>query len=336
MGCDDARLDPRCGVLGVCVVGGAVLGGLVLAGLVLVAVGVAGLYWWRDEEQLRLRRAHRWAKAVDLALPPELVDPLAARLRRRTVVGLLIFAVMVVPALGLRSRLIASEFLHGTTNSAAVLQGPSLSLVVMAPMLVASAAAGLWELSRQRRADALSGNRPVHIGLHDVVPGWALWSARVLTLAPPVVGAGLVLQLRRQGLAGSFSPAMFAALLVVAVVSLRAVERRQLAVLNGRQAPGSAQALAFDDAFRVQTVLDLVTALPVLVYLAGSAMLQSVLSDAAVRNQGAAVNARDLWMAPGLLVFLLGVALTLPHVRRYYRGRSAPPMLPPTSETTPC
>jgi hypothetical protein len=322
--------------VGVCVVNGGVLGGLVLVGLVLVALGVSGLYWRRDDQRLRLRRAHRWAKAVDLSLPPELVDPLAARLRRRTGAVLLLTTVMVVLALGLKGRLLVPELLYGTTSAVSVLQGPSLALVLMAPALLASAAAGLWELSRQRRADALSGNRPVHIGLRDVVPAWVLWSARVLTLAPPVIAAGLVWDLHRQGLAGSISPVMFGALLVFALMWLRGAESRQLAVLNGRQAPGSAQALAFDDAFRVQTVLDLVVLLPVLVFLAASALLQPVLSDAAHRNQVAALRARDLWLAPSLLVFVLGIVLTLPRVRRYYRGRSAPPLLPPTSETTPC
>ena len=319
-----------------CVVNGGVLGGLVLVGLVLVALGVSGLYWRRDDQRLRSRRAHRWAKAVDLSLPLELVDPLAARLRRRTGAVLLLSTVMVVLVLGLKGRLLVPELLYGTTSAVSVLQGPSLALVLMTPALLANVAAGLWELSRQRRADALSGNRPDHIGLRDVVPAWVLWSARVLTLAPPVIAAGLVLDLRRQGLAGSISTAMFGALLLFALLWLRGAESRQLAVLNGRQAPGSAQALAFDDAFRVHTVLDLVTVLPVLVYLAASALLQPVLSAAAHRNQGAALRARDLWTAPGLLVFSLGIALTLPHVRRYYRGRSAPPLLPPTSETTPC
>nr|WP_134001492.1 hypothetical protein [Streptomyces sp. 846.5] len=315
---------------------GGVLGGLVLVGLVLVALGMSGLYWRRDDQRLRLRRAHRWAKAVDLSLPPELVDPLAARLRRRTGAVLLFSTVMVVLALGLKGRLLVPELLYGTTSPVSLLQGPLLALVLMAPALLASAAAGLWELSRQRRADALSGNRPVQIGLRDVVPSWVMWSARVLTLAPPVIAAGLVWDLHQKGLAGSISPVMFGALLVFALMWLRAAENRQLAVLNGRQAPGSAQALAFDDAFRVQTVLDLVAVLPVLIFLGASALLQPVLSDAAHRNQGAALRARDLWLAPGLLVFVLGIVLTLPHVRRYYRGRSAPPLLPPTSETTPC
>ncbi|HMG61410.1 MAG TPA: hypothetical protein VK599_00535, partial [Streptosporangiaceae bacterium] len=223
-----------------------------------------------------------------------------------------------------------------STNPAMPLRGPTIALLLMAPLLVANAGTGLWELERLRRADALRGNRPVHIGLRHAVPVWTVWAVRVLALAPPALAGGLLWWFQRQGLARVFSVSMFAALLAVAMVALYGVESRQLAVLNGRQAPGSRQALAFDDAFRVRAVLDLAPLLPLLVYLAATARLHSVLSEVAAQNPRAAVGAADAWTGLGIVVFLFVIALGQPSVRRYYRGHSAPPLLPPTSETTSC
>lgn len=316
--------------------GAVLLGGLGLAGLVLLALGFAGLAWRRDGEALRLRRAVRWAKEADLALPTELVNPLAARLQRRTLAALLLSLLIAVPVAALEGGYLASGLLDPTVDPAMPLRGPTIALVLMAPLLVANVATGLWELERGRRADALRGNRPVHIGLRQAVPGWTVWAVRVLALAPPVLAGGLLWWCRRQGLAQGFGVSMFAALLAVATVALYGVESRQLAVLNGRQAPGSPQALAFDDAFRVRTVLDLAPLLPLLVYLVAAVQLQSVLSAVAARNPGAAVAAGDIWTGLGMLVFLFVIVLGQPSVRRYYRGHSAPPLLPPTSETTPC
>ena len=324
-------------VVGVGGVNGAVLlGGLGLAGVVLLVLGAAGLAWRRDGEALRLRRALRWAKEADLALPTELVTPLAARLQRRSLAGLLLSVLIGVPAAALGGGYLASGLLEPATNPVAALHGPTIALVLMTPLAVANAGSGLWELERLRRADALRGDRPVRIGLRDAVPAWTVWAVRVLALAPPVLAGGLLWWFQRQGLAQVFDVAVFAVLLVVAVVFLYGVESRQLAVLNGRQAPGSPQALAFDDAFRVRTVLDLAPVLPLLVYLGATARLHSVLSVAATRNPGAAGCAGDVWTGLGILLFFFVIALGQPGVRRYYRGRSAPPLLPPTSETTPC
>ncbi|MEY9841843.1 hypothetical protein ABH941_007123 [Streptacidiphilus sp. EB103A] len=322
--------------MGVGVNGAVLLGGLGLAGVALLILGAAGLAWRRDGEALRLRRAVRWAKEADLALPKELVNPLAARLQRRTLAALTLSVLIAVPVAALEGGYLASGLLDSAADPASPLRGPTIALVLMAPLLVANAATGLWELERARRADALRGNRPVHIGLRHAMPTWTVWAVRVLALAPPVLAGGLLWWFQRQGLAQVFSVSMFAALLAVAMVALYGVESRQLAVLNGRQAPGSPQALAFDDAFRVRTVLDLAPLLPLLVYLVASARLQSVLSVVAARNPGAAVVAGDVWTGLGMLVFFFVIVLGQPSVRRYYRGRSAPPLLPPTSETTPC
>ncbi|WP_152626941.1 hypothetical protein [Streptacidiphilus carbonis] len=312
------------------------LGGLGLAGLLLLVLGVAGLAWRRDGEELRLRRALRWAKEVDLALPVELVNPLAARLKRRALAGLLLSLLIAVPVAALEGGLLASGLGDTATDPAAPLRGPTIALVLMAPLVVANAATGLWELARLRRADALSGDRPVRIALRDAVPGWTVWAVRVLALAPPLLAGAVLWWFQQLGLAQGFGIRAFAALLAVAVVALYGVESRQLAVLNGRQAPGSSQALAFDDAFRVRTVLDLAPLLPLLVYLVATARLHSVLSAADARNPGAASDAGAVWMGLGMLVFFFVIALGQPGVRRYYRGRSAPPLLPPTSETTSC
>jgi hypothetical protein len=321
------------------VVSGAVGFGLFCVVIVLVFLAVSALFWRRDNPGVRRARALRWAKEADLALPPELVDPLAARLRRRTLDGMLLAVLIMVPAAGLLGWTLASGF--GVVEAGnAPLHGPAVVLAMLTPVVLLNVLQEARDLTRQRRAEPLTGLRPTQIGLRDAVPVWLLWSARAVTVAVPVVAALLLADLRRHGYAAGSTPLFlaFGMLLFVGLVSLRGVESRQLAALNGRQPEGGRQVQAFDDSFRVPAVLNLVPLVPNLLYLAGSLLLQSVYSQVVPQHRLAAHVFEDLWLPVGLAVFLLTVAPQQPRVRRYYRGRRhrPPAAEPPTTETASC
>ncbi|MHA6762543.1 hypothetical protein [Streptacidiphilus sp. PAMC 29251] len=315
---------------------GALVVGLIVAGVVLAGLGAGALSTLRDTPRLRRLRAVRWAKDVDLALPPELVDPLALRLRRVALTGFLLAALLETPAAGFMGWRAALEF--GNSQNDGPAHGPLVVLLLLTATSLTVSLAQLREISRQRRADSLSGLREVHIGLRDVVPAWLVWTARGITAAVPVLAAALLWHMRRQGYGQGASPYAFGALLLCGLLAQRGVENRQLVVLNGRQSAGSPQGRAFDDAFRVRTALGLVTLVPTLVYLAACALLQPAFAETAVHSHTAARDFVDLWMPLGLALVFFTMAQSLPAVRRHYRGgrRQPPAAEPPTTETAPC
>ena len=314
---------------------GAGVAGLVVAGTLLVVLGMVALVQTREGPA---RRVRRWAKETDLAVPPELAAPLAARLRGEMLTGLALAALLGAPALGLATWLIFSPFGYTAHGSLSPMHGPAIALFSVLAVDLADALARLRGIARQRRAEGLSGLREVQIALRDVVPGWVLWTSRGLTAAIPVVATGLLWNLQRQGYAPGFALYAFGPLLVLGLILQREVETRQIVILNRRQPTGIAQARAVDDAFRVRAVLSLVPLVPLLAYLAGCVLLQSVYADVAAHSRSATEVFENVWVPLGIAVFAFHLMLTTTQVRRYYRGhRHLPPAAePPTTENAPC
>ena len=318
---------------------GDVVAGLVAGGILLVVLGVAALMQRGEGTDRRLRR---WAEETDLAVPPELAAPLAARLRREALTGLALAALLAAPALGLVTWLISSQYGDSTYGSLSPEHGPTIALLPVLAMVLAEALTRLRGIARQRRAEGPAEGpsrlREVQIALRDVVPGWVLWTSRGLTAAIPVVATGLLWNLQRQGYAPGYALYTFGPLLLLGLVLQREVETRQIVVLNRRQPTGTAQARAVDDAFRVRAVLSLVPLVPLLAYLAGCVLLQSVYADVASHSRSATGVFENVWAPLGIAVFAFHLLVTTTQVRRYYRGhRHLPPAAePPTTENAPC
>ncbi|MEY9962132.1 Na+/melibiose symporter-like transporter [Streptacidiphilus sp. MAP12-16] len=189
---------------------GAAVMGLVTAGAMLVVLGWSALVWRRDSERLRLLRADRWAKEVDLALPPDLVEPLAARVRQQTLVQFALMALLGIPVFALSTW----RFFASSLPSRSLLHGPAFALLCMAVTIVMSALGQLWGLRREQRAPGERVVRPWPIALRMAIPESALWAARVLAVAPALLAVAVLWEVRRQGVAHEFSPYVFGAALL--------------------------------------------------------------------------------------------------------------------------
>lgn len=308
---------------------GAVAVGLIAGvGMVLGAV-VGWLRLRRDAPAARFRRADRWAKEADLALPPELVPPLSDRLRRRAMATAVGIAVLVAPVWGFTAWYNVSRSPYAPQSP---FTGPGLVVVVLVPMLLVGVGAQLWDVRHQQRRPGPRVARLERVRLWQVLPPWAIRLSRGAALLPPLAGAGIQLWLQHCGYAAGAEIYGYGAVLVLCVLGVDLAERQQTVVLNGPQRAGSPQELAFDDAFRIQTVLVLGALLPVLSCLASGLLLQPVF-DAVPYRSTVGADARYLWA-------LLSVGCSVGHLllarragRRYYRGRATEP---PTPETAPC
>jgi hypothetical protein len=288
------------------------MSGAVMVGLIAGAGMVLGtVFGWlrlrRDAPAARFRRADRWAREADLALPPELVAPLSDRLRRRAMATAVGMAVLVAPVWGISAWYNVSRKLYASPSP---FTGPGLVVVVLVPTLLVGVLAHLWDVGHQQRRPGPRVARLERVRLGDVLPRWAIRLTR---------------------------GAAYGAVLLLCVLGVNLVERQQTVVLNGPQRAGSPQELAFDDALRIQTALILGALLPGLSCLASSLLLQPVF-DAVPYGSTAGLDALYLWV-------LLGVGCTVGHLllarragRRYYRGSTPglPPVEPPTPETVPC
>ena len=313
---------------------GAVVVGLVAgAGMVLGTV-VGWLRLRRDAPAARFRRADRWAREADLALPPELVVPLSDRLRRRAMATAVGMAVLVAPVWGITAWYNVSRKLYASPSP---FTGPGLVVVVFVPTLLVGVLAHLWDVGHQQRRPGPRVARLERVRLGDVLPLWAIRLTRGAAVLPPLAGAGTQLWLQHCGYARGAELYGYGAVLLLCVLGVNLVERQQTVVLNGPQRAGSPQELAFDDALRIQTALILGALLPGLSCLASSLLLQSVF-DAVPYGSTAGPDALYPWV-------LLSVGCTVGHLllarragRRYYRGTTPglPPVEPPTPETVPC
>jgi hypothetical protein len=157
-----------------------------------------------------------------------------------------------------------------------------------------------------------------------VVPSWLTWAARCFAVLPPVVA---VADCARHGRTPQVL--LFALLAVAAGLATWGVEYAQLRVLNARRIPVAGPELAFDEAFRVTTVLSTVMTVPLLVTLAGAACCVTL-------------NGTGSWVLllfdgwTGLVVggaFVVNAVVNASGVQRYYRKRLPLSRVP---ETAPC
>jgi hypothetical protein len=311
---------------------GAAVRGLVTAGLVLGVLGVSALAWRRDSERLRTIRAQRWAKEAGLALPSESVGPLAARIRRETLVGFALMALFGPVTLGLMTW---RFFAPPPGSDGSLLHGPGLPLICLAVTTVVNALGQVWS---QRRGERMPEDRvwraqPVTVAM--AVPPWALWMARALSVISPLATLAVLSGVPGGGTARELSRYVCVVLFVAGALIQYGVERRRAAMLNRPQLAGSVHLLAFDDVFRVRAVLELLRLVPALSYLASAFVLQAVDSAANRAQPQLALDPLESWLLPlGIAVFLFNIVLGTPGVRRYYRrGWAAPqPTLPPPAD----
>ena len=110
--------------------GGSVVVGLVAGVGMLLGSGFGWLRLRQDIPASRFKRADRWAREVDLALFPELVEPLSDRLRRRAMATAAGAAVLVAPVWGIAAWYSTSRGVYAPQNP---FTGPGLAVVVSAP-----------------------------------------------------------------------------------------------------------------------------------------------------------------------------------------------------------
>jgi hypothetical protein len=250
----------------------------VVAGVVVGALGSvgSGVGAWRVQRaggpQGDLKRADRFAREVDLYLPQELVAPVADRLRRRLVRGLLLSALFAGPFLGyLVDSLVRLDGMpatgSGSEPQAMAFPGPAGFVLGPALGLLLSAAEGIWELFRTRRAGAPAAPT---VRLRHAVPIWVIWASRALAVLPAAVAAAASAAQGRPSLAVTF-----VGLAALSALLAWSVERLQVSLLNtGRRSADEdgrlPQEAAFDDAFRVTSALSLVVLAPCLGTVAGA------------------------------------------------------------------
>ena len=312
---------------------GAVVVGLIAGVGMFLGAGFGWLRLRRDAPAARFRRADRWAREVDLALPPELVEPLSDRLRQRATATMVGMAVLVAPVWGITAWYNVSRSVDAPQSP---FTGPGLAVWVSAPMLLVGVLAHLWEVGHQRRKPGPRVARLEQLRLRDMAPLSVIRLTRGAAVVLPLAGVGLQLWLQHEGYDRGAGFYGYGVVLLLCVLGVNLVERRQTVILNGPQRAGSPQELAFDDVFRIETALSLGALLPVLSCLASSFLLQPVF-DAVPYGSIAGVDTLYPW---GLLSLgsSAGYLLTVRRISRRYRGRTPrPPMSePPTPETAPC
>jgi hypothetical protein len=277
-----------------------------------VALGGIGLFTLlRSGERAEVKRANRFAREHDLWLPPDFARTVGARLRRREGIGQLMSAVVGAPALGwyftgMLDHVAASV----SSDQIRFFPGPMLFAVLVLPLGLVTVAVHVWDAAHAGRQAVTPTVAPVPVRLERVVPGWLTWTSRLLAVLPPVVAAAVC------ALNGRTEQALlFAALVIGAGLAAWGIERAQLRLMNPRLVPSGGPELAFDEAFRVSTLLSTVMTAPLLIALAGA--------WCCVRLTGAGLWAVLLFNGwTGLAVvaaFVVNAVVSAPGVRRYYR-----------------
>jgi hypothetical protein len=235
----------------------------VLVGVALAGAAVAVAVSWRVGEAERARAADRFAREVDLALPPALLPVVAERLVRRrraflVAASLALVAWLAVATWGIRTD---QDWGEGDGPDRAVGLLGTVALVQLA-RAGAALAAQAGDLAR-RGPDAPRVSHLPRPRLADYLSPLERWPARALAATATLVPLALAVT----------TPERRGALLGVAAACLgmwALVELAVLAVVRGRPAATDPQSLAFDDALRADAarrLLDSVDVLPFAVAL---------------------------------------------------------------------
>ena len=305
----------------------AVEAGLVVAGATLAVTAARALIVaLATSPQRRLNRAHDWARKVDIALPPELVGPLAARLRSRELARLAVLAVLLASVSGWGVWDFASQHLPAVPHEFNESGPLRLYGLVACAVVLPTALAHLWEVGREQRRPGVRVARLQPIGPGDAVPPSMTWMVRVVVVLTPVLSFALQLYVQHYGYAKNLTgyyDLVYLPVLCVALLAEFAVERLQLSVLNGRQMAGSWPELAFDEAFRVRAALSLLPIAPTVTYLLCAALLQPVYQSVPI---GTAMSMTLLWpilnsawAVCGMTGFMLAIQSRKEQVHQFYR-----------------
>jgi hypothetical protein len=276
-------------------------------------------------ERADVKRADRFARQQDLWLPPEFARSVGARVRRREGLGQLLSGLVGAPLLAWS----ATEMLDHldapvSPGRMEFFPGPMLFAVLVLPLGLITVAVHLWDVSRAGRQSAMPAVAPAPARREQAVPPWLTWTTRCFAVLPPVVAVVVCALYGRTAQAS-----LFAAFALAVGLATWGVEAGQQRVLNARPAPAAGPELAFDEAFRVTTVLSTVMTVPLLVSFTGAACcitLDGAGSWALLLFNG--------WTGIGVGgVFVVNAAVSAPGVRRYYRKRLPLFRVP---ETAPC
>jgi hypothetical protein len=279
-----------------------------------VALGGIGLFTLlRSGERAETKRADRFAREHDLWLPPAFARTVGARLRRRQGIGQLMSAVVGAPALGWYFAAMLDHVAASVSSDRiSFFPGPMLFAVLVLPLGLVTVGVHVWDAAWAERQTVTPTVAPVPVRLERVVPGWLTWTSRLLAVVPPVVAAAVC------ALHGRAEQVLLFALLAIgAGLAAWGIERGQLRLMNPRLVPAGGPELAFDEAFRVSTLLSTVMTAPLLVALAGA--------WGCVSLSGAGPWAVFLFNGwTGLTVvgaFVVNAVVSAPGVQRYYRRR---------------
>jgi hypothetical protein len=227
---------------------------------------------WRVGESEAARAADRFARRVDLALPPELVPVVAQRLVRRRRANLVAGSVAVAALLAvvIWSFEASGELGDGTDFAVAVL---STVAVVQLALAAAALAAQAGDLAHRGQ----EGPRASHLprpGLDDYLSPLELWLARGLAAVSILTLA--MLAATQPDRRGAVTGVAAACLGMWALIELTV-----RAVVRARPAASDVQSLAFDDALRADAVRRLLGTTGVLPLAAGLFVAQAGLWPAA-------------------------------------------------------
>lgn len=227
---------------------------------------------WRVGESEAARAADRFARRVDLALPPELVPVLSRRLVRRRRANLVAACVAVAALLAV---VIWSLDASGESGDGTDLAVAGLSMVAVAQLALAAAALAAQAGDLAHRSQ--EGPRASHLprpGLDDYLSPLELRLARGLAAATILTLA--MLAATQPDRRGAVTGVAAACLGMWSLIELTA-----RAVVRARPAASDVQSLAFDDALRADAVRRLLGTTGVLPLAAGLFVAQAGLWPAA-------------------------------------------------------
>ncbi len=304
---------------------GAMVFGLFVAGVVLVGTGIS---WGATRNApagvLSL------AQGAGVVVPPQLMGGLAERWRRRMSALAWARVVVLAPLCALIAWFVAVRFNAATwvAGIPSPLTGSTVPVAVWGAAVLATASGGGWELARHRRA-ILAGRavteEPTPVRLCHAFPLWLIWGQRLGAALPVAIAVASQVLLRRSGYAQGmeWTWTAHALLLVAGVGGGWALERAQLAVLNGRYSSGFAQELAFDDLLRVRQAITMAPLPAIALYVAESFVLRPVFASVphGVRNL------QDIGTAWALAGVLILWSASRTHRADHFHRYSAAPAL---------
>jgi hypothetical protein len=242
------------------------VGWWVLVGAVLAAGTAAVVVLWRAAGAEGARAADRFARRVDLALPPELVPVVARRLVRRRRANLVVACVAVVSVLAVAIWSLDADGAWGDGTEPAMAMLGAVAAVQLA-LAGAALAAQAGDLAHRGQEAPRASHLP-RPGLDDYLSPLELWLARGLAATAVLTLAFLAAD--RPDRRGALGGVVAACLGMWGLIELTV-----RAVVRARPAASDVQSLAFDDALRADAVRRLLGTTHVLLLAAGLFVAQA-------------------------------------------------------------